>query len=158
MQVICKVHDHGHAFFLETKDNFWMRTDIDRMETTWAEKNTSYYDHNLYSDSCATKYSRFKKHCITKTCHMYSRGDKGETKHSANMVSDQVAAQMAAMEQQGEQRNNDIEKNQCKLADAMNQMVSDVSIGCEGGMPPIIETKSLGTAATVCGTDLSSLR
>ena len=51
------------------------------------------------------------------------------------MVSDQMAAQITAIEQQVKQHNNDID-----------QLASDVSIGCEGKISPIIETKLLGMA------------
>ena len=52
---------------------------------------------------------------------MYNRGDKGgknNTNHSANIVSDQVTAQMAALEE----RYNYLEDNQYKLNDAFAQM------------------------------------
>ena len=65
---------------------------IDGLEKTWKENNTLYYDNHSFSDSTATKYSRFKQHCILEICKMYNRGDKGGTNHSATMVSDQVTA------------------------------------------------------------------
>ena len=84
---------------------------------------------------------------------MYNRSDKSRTRHSKNMVSsNQVAEQMAAIEQIVEQRHNDLEENQCKITDTMNQMVSDVSIGGDGGISPIIETKLLDTATAAVGT------
>ena len=88
---------------------------------------------------------------------MYNRDDKGgnnNTNHSANMVSDQVAAQMAGLEE----RNNDLEDNQFKLNDAFAQMTrGGISIGGEGGIPPVIDTKSMGTAPIEGNTDYSSL-
>ena len=71
---------------------------------------------------------------------MYNRGDKGGTTHSTNMMSDQVATQMAAFEQRGEE----LEENQYKMADALQQLVArgDTTIGSNGGIPLVIETKS----------------
>ena len=68
----------------------------------------SYSDTHSLSEIVATKYSRFKEHCIIETSKMYNRGEKGgnnNTNHSANMVSEQVTAQMAALEE----RNNHLE-------------------------------------------------
>ena len=84
---------------------------------------------------------------------MYNQGDKGGTNHSVNMVSDQVAAQMAAIEQ----RNDDLEENQFKIADPLHQLAGDATIGSEGGIPPIIDTKLMDTAPTEGNTDLLSL-
>ena len=88
---------------------------------------------------------------------MYIRGDKGgnnNTNHSANMMSNQVAAQMAALEE----RNNDLEDNQFKLNDAFAQMIrGGASIGREGGIPPVIDTKSMGRVPTEGNTSYSSL-
>ena len=77
---------------------------------------------------------------ITKTCRMYNQGDKGETNRSVNiMVSNQVTAQMAAIAI--EQCNDDLKENQCKIADALNQLASDSLIGGEGGTYPIIDSR-----------------
>ena len=88
---------------------------------------------------------------------MYNCGDKGgnnNTNHSANMVSDQVTAQMTALEE----RNNHLENNQYKLNDALAQLVrGGTTIGGEGGIPPVIDTKSMGTAPTEGNTNYSSL-
>ena len=70
------------------------------------------------------------------------------------MVSDQVAAQMAAIEE----RNDHLEENQYKMTDVQQQMVrGDTKIGSEGGIPVIIDTKLMGTAPTEGSTDFSSL-
>ena len=70
------------------------------------------------------------------------------------MVSDQVAAQMAALEE----RNNDLEDNQFKLNYAFAQLTRGGLIGGEGRIPPVIgTTKSLGTAPTEGNTDYLSL-
>ena len=75
---------------------------------------------------------------------MYNRGDKGgnnDSNHHANMVSDQVVEQMAALVE----RNDDLEDNQMKLNDAFAQLTRSG----EGGIPPVIDTnKSMGTAPT----------
>lgn len=69
------------------------------------------------------------------------------------MSSDKVVEQMAATEE----RHNNLQKNQCKIADAMNLMISgDAFIRGDGGVPPVIEMESLATATTA-GTDLVSL-
>ena len=77
----------------------------------------------------ATKYSQFKEHCIIKTSSIYNRGDKcgnNKTNHSANMVSEQVTAQMEALEE----RNYHLKDNQYKLNNAIAQLVSgDTTIG-----------------------------
>ena len=54
---------------------------------------------------------------------MYNRSDKGgnnQSNHSANMVSEQVTEQMAALEE----RNNHLKDNQCKLNNAMAHLFS----------------------------------
>ena len=88
---------------------------------------------------------------------MYNRGEKGgnnNTNHSANMVSEQVTAQMATLEE----RNNHLEDNQYKLNDAIAKMVrGDTRIGGEGGIPPVIDTKSMGTAPTEGNIEYSFL-
>ena len=86
---------------------------------------------------------------------MYNRGDKGGKTHSVNMVSDRVATQMAAFEQLGD----DLKENQYKIADALQQLVasSDTTIGGDGGIPPVIEKKSMGTAPTEGNTDFLSM-
>ena len=61
---------------------------------------------------------------------MHNRGDKGGTNHSANMVSDQVAAQIEAIKQ----RDHYLEENQFKIVNAMNQLAGDASISGEGGI------------------------
>ena len=123
----------------------------------WATETKAYADTHTLQEIIATRYKRFKEHCIIKTSSMYNRGDKGgnnNTNHSANMVSNQVAAQMAVLEEQ----NNDLEDNQFKLNDAFAQMArGGMSIGGEGGIPPVIDTKSMGTAPTEGNTDYSSL-
>ena len=80
---------------------------------------------------------------------MYNQSDTGGTNHSPNMVRDQVAAQMAAIEQ----HNGDLEENQCKIADAQQQLADDTTVGREGGILPIIDTKLRGTAPTEDTTD-----
>ena len=127
---------------------------IDGLEKEWEVNNALYYDTHSYSDSNATKYSQFKQHCILETCKMYNRGDKGGTNHSANMVSDQVTAQLAAIKE----HNDHLEENQYKMADAIAQMVrGGTTIGGDGGILPVIDTKSMGTAPTEGNTDFSSL-
>ena len=65
---------------------------FDWMKVIWKEDNILYAHLNLYSDCRDTVYSQFKKHCITKTYHIYNRGNKGGTRRSTNIVfSDQVA-------------------------------------------------------------------
>ena len=112
-----------------------------------------HYDGHTFSDSTANKYNRLKKDCITKTCWMYNQGDTNGTNHSANMVSDQLAAQMTAIKQ----HNDDLEEDQFKIADALHQLVGEAPIGGEGGILSIIDTKLMGTAPTEGNTDLSSL-
>ena len=80
---------------------------------------------------------------------MYNRGDKGgnnDSNHHANMVSDQVVEQMAALAE----RNDDLEDNQMKLNDAFAQLTrSGIPVGGNGGIPPVIDTnKLMGTAPT----------
>ena len=90
---------------------------IDSLEQKWTAENTEYAATHTLAKVVDTKYTRFKDHCILETSCMYNRGDKGgnnNNNHHANMVSDQVAAQMAALEE----RNNDLEDNQLKLNDA----------------------------------------
>ena len=70
------------------------------------------------------------------------------------MVSEQVTAQMEALEE----RNYHLKDNQYKLNNAIAQLVSgDTTIGWKGGIPPVIDTKSMGTAPTEGNTDYSSL-
>ena len=90
---------------------------------------------------------------------MYNRGYKGGATRSVNMMSsNQVADKMAATEERHKQRHNDLQENQCKIVDWINQIVSsDISIRGDGGIPPVIETKSLGKATMEGGTDLSRL-
>merc|ERR1712238_141726 len=115
----------------------------------WAAANTEYAATHTLAEAVDTKYTRFKDHCILETSCMYNRGDKGgnnnNDKHHANMVSDQVVAQMASLEE----RNDDLENNQLKLNDAFTQLTrGGVSIGGDGGIPPVIDTTSMGTAPT----------
>ena len=66
------------------------------------------------------------------------------------MVSDQVAAQMAAIEEHSDH----LEENQYKMADAIQQMVcGDTTISGEGGIPLVIDTKLMGTAPTEGNTN-----
>ena len=54
--------------------------------------------------------------------------------------------------------NDHLEENQCKIADAIQQMVcGDTTLGGEGGVPPVIDTKLIGTAPTEGNTDFSLL-
>ena len=70
------------------------------------------------------------------------------------MVSDQVASQMTSIEES----NDHIEESQYKIADALQQMVcGDTTIGGEGGIPPVIDTKSIDTAPTEGNTYISLL-
>ena len=131
----------------------YQQHNFDYFEKTWIEKNTLHYDGHTFSDSTANKYNRLKKDCITKTCWMYNQGDTNGTNHSANMVSDQLAAQMTAIKQ----HNDDLEEDQFKIADALHQLVGEAPIGGEGGILSIIDTKLMGTAPTEGNTDLSSL-
>ena len=74
---------------------------------------------------------------------MYNHGDKvgnNNTNHSANMVSEQVTAQMAALEE----RNGHLEDNHYKLNDAIAQLVrGDTIIGGEDGITPVLDTKCM---------------
>ena len=130
---------------------------IDSLEKSWAVENASYSDTFSLQEIVATMYSRFKEHCIIETSSMYNRGDKGgnnNTNHTTNMVSDQVTAQMAALEE----RNDHLEDKQYKLNDVFAQMArGGMLIGGEGGIPPVIDTKSMGTASTEGNIDYSSL-
>ena len=68
---------------------------IDALEKSWEVENTSYSTTHTLNEIVATKYSRFKEHCIIETSSIYNRGDKGgnnNNNHSANMVSEQVTA------------------------------------------------------------------
>ena len=130
---------------------------IDSLKETWATENNAYTATHTLQETVDTRYNQFKAHCIIKTSGMYNRGDKGgnnNTNHSVNMVSDQVAAQMAALEE----RNNDLEDNQFKLNNAFAQLTcGGVSISGKGSILPVIDTKSMGTAPTEGNTDYSSL-
>ena len=121
---------------------------LDSLEQTWATEDKEYTLNHTLEEAVDTKYQRFKDHCIITTSSMYNRGDKGgnnNTSHHANMVSDQVTAQIAALAE----RNDDLEDNQLKLNDAFAQMTrGGVTIGGDGGIPPVIDTKSMGTAPT----------
>ena len=122
---------------------------LDTLEKEWATKSREYDTMHTLQEISNTRYSRFKEHCIIETSAMYNRGDKGgnnNSNHHANMVSDQVAAQMAALAE----RNDDLEDNQLKLNDAFAQLTrGGISVGGEGGIPPVIDTnKSMGTAPT----------
>ena len=130
---------------------------IDALEKSWEAENASYSTTHTLNEIVTTKNSQFKEHCIIKTSSMYNCGDKGgnnNTNHSANMVSEQVTAQMTALEE----RNDHLKDNQYKLNDALAQLVcGDTTIGGESGIPPVIDTKSMGTALTESNTDCSSL-
>ena len=83
---------------------------INTLEKTWAVENAAYSDTHSLQEIVATMYSQFKEHCIIKTSSMCNRGDKGgnnNTNHSTNMMSDQMIAQMAALEE----RNNHLKDN-----------------------------------------------
>ena len=57
-----------------------------------------------------------------------------------------------------EERNDHLEENQYKMADAISQIVrGDTTIGGEGGIPPVIDTELMATAPTEGNTDFSSL-
>ena len=138
-----------HFVIKQIRNAGYFPHNIDSLEQTWAAANTEYAATHTLAEAVDTKYTRFKDHCILETSCMYNRGDKGgnnnNNNHHANMVSDQVAAQMAALED----RNDDLENNQLKLNDAFAQMTrGGVSIGGDGGIPPVIDTKSMGTAPT----------
>ena len=121
---------------------------IDTLKKSWEAENA------LYS---TTKYSQFKEHCIIETSSMYNCGDKGgnnNNNHSANVVSEQVTAQMKALEES----NDHLEDNQCKLNDALAQLVrGGTTISGESGILPVNDIKSTGTAPTESNTDYSSL-
>ena len=137
-----------HFVIKQIRQAGYLPHNIDTLEQKWATENTAYADTHTLQEVVDTKYRRFKDHCIITTSSMYNRGDKGgnnNTNHHANMVSNQVAAQMAALEE----RNDDLEDNQLKLNDAFAQMTrGGVSIGGDGGIPPVIDTKLMGTAPT----------
>ena len=85
---------------------------------------------------------------------MYNRGDKGRTNHSANIVSDKVVAQIVAIDEQ----NDNLEENQYKIADTMQQIIcGDTPIRVEDCIPFIIDMESVCTAPTENNTNLSSL-
>ena len=122
---------------------------LDTLKKEWATESRAYEATHTLQEINATRYNRFKEHCIIETSVMYNRGDKGgnnNTNHHANMMSDQVTAQMAALAE----RNDDLEDYQLKSNDAFAQLTrGGVSIGCDGGIPPVIDTnKSTGTAPT----------
>ena len=146
-----------HFVLKQIRQAGYFAHNIDSLEETWATENNACTATHTLQETVDTRYNRFKAHCIIKTSGMYNRGDKGgnnNTNHSANMVSDQVAAQMAALEE----CNNDLEDNQFKLNDAFAQLTrGGVSIGGEGGISPVIDTKSMGTAPTEGNTNYSSL-
>ena len=57
-----------------------------------------------------------------------------------------------------EERNDHLEENQYKMADAIQQMVcGDTTISGEGGISPEIDTKSMDTAPTEGNIDFSLL-
>ena len=110
-------NDIMHFVIKQIRQAGYFAHNIDSLEETWAIETKAYTDTHTLQEIVATRYNQFKEHCIIKTSRMYNRGDKGgnnNTNHSANMVSDQVVAQMAALEE----RNNDLEDNQFKLNDA----------------------------------------
>ena len=53
-----------------------------------------------------------------------------------------------------EQRDDNLEENQYKIADALYQMAGTATIGGGGGIPHIIDTESMGEAPTEGNTDL----
>ena len=112
---------------------------LDSLEQTWATDDKEYTLNHTLEQCVDTKYQRFKDHCIITTSGMYNRGDKGgnnNTNHHANMVSDQVTAQIAPLTE----RNDDLEDNQLKLNDAFAQLTrGGVLIGGDGGIPPVID-------------------
>ena len=72
---------------------------IDGLDKTWEEKDTLYYNTKSFDDYTNSKYTWFKQRCIFEACKIYNRDDKGRTNHSENMMSDQVAAQIVAIEE-----------------------------------------------------------
>ena len=88
---------------------------IDGLDQTRKEKKTLYYNTKSFDDYTNSKYTWSKQHCIFETCKIYSRGDNGGNNHSANMVSDQVVAQIVAIEE----HNDHLEENQYKMADTL---------------------------------------
>lgn len=84
---------------------------------------------------------------------MYDEGNKGGTTHSANKVNTQVAPQMKGIKQ----HNDDLEENQYKNADTLQQLTGDATIVGEGCILPTIDTKSMGIAPIEGNTDLPSL-
>ena len=137
-----------HYVLKQIEQTGYFPQNLDTLKKELATKSRAYKNTHTLQEIGATRYNRFKEHCIIKTSGMYNRGDKGDnnnTNFHANMVRNQVAAQMVALAEW----NDDLEDNQLKLNDAFAQLTfGGVSIGGDGGIPPVIDTKLMGTAQT----------
>ena len=137
-----------HYVLKQIQQAGYLPHNLDTLEKEWATKSGAYEDNHTLQEIGATRYNQFKEHCIIETSGMYNCGDKGgnnNTNHHTNMVSNQVVAQMVALAE----RNNNLEDNQLKLNDAFEQLTrGGVSIDGDSGIPPVIDTRSMGTAPT----------
>ena len=135
-----------HMVITELQAAGFQPHNIDGLEKDWKIANDSHYDTHATSNSKASKHSQLKTHCFVATSMMYNHGDKRGTKQSANILSDQVAARMEAFKQ----LSAELEETQYKMAEAILDVIAhgDTTISGDGGIPPVIETKSMGTAPT----------